>query len=113
MKTIIITLSTILLSTSAFALGALNCSNADRTFVREEQEIWGANPIYYFINGEKVQVVKEIFDVGSKKVLSSKIDVETEAGEEIYTIKMTLQLSDNKRQSDVVICRKWWNASID
>jgi hypothetical protein len=113
MKSLILTLATLLISNSVFALNALNCSNAERTFAREEQEIWGSNPIFHYVNGEKVQISKEVFDDKSINYLSRKIDTAAGSGEEIYSIKMILKYDDNKTAEDFVICRKWWDQLID
>lgn len=100
-------------STQAMALQELNCSNGDRTLVREEKEIWGANPINHYIKDELVKNAQEIFDNKSKHIISRKINAADGSGDEVYTIKLTLIDENNQATTDFVICHKWWDKNID
>lgn len=98
---------------NVMALGELNCTNAERTLIREEKEIWGANPINYYVDGVKTTITKEHFYKNTKVIHVSIINTKEGSGEEIFTIRMTITKEDGNKVSDFVLCRKWWDQNID
>lgn len=114
MKTKLLTGFTIALAASqALALGELNCSNGDRTLVREEKEIWGANPVQYFIKSELVLNAREFFDEQTKHILTRRINKRDGSGNEVYTIRLKVIGDSEQSATDFVICHRWWDKRVD
>lgn len=112
MKKVILALVLMFLGQHSFALQAMNCSNAERTFVRVEEEIWGANPIYVLLNGEKKTILEESFVEGTKVVLSKVERSEEQYREEVFAAQLLVKF-DGGTRVDYVICKSWSNNLID
>lgn len=101
---------------SAFAVDQENCSNADGSLKRVEEEIWGENPVDWFYKGTKVTDPKIERNEQSKIVLDRSVR-DTRGGrleDSTYAIKLTLSRkdgeplekgSDVRKATDFVICQ--------
>lgn len=109
----------VLASMSAFALHETNCSNSDGSMKRVEKEVWGANPISFYLNGEKIfsKDYDITLDDSTKTTLLTRQIPNGVA--ETYSIEMTFTklASDpsegNTTVKDMVICTTWRNNFID
>lgn len=112
MKNIIVGIATILLSSSAFAEQSLNCSNADGTLKRVEQEVWGTNLVSWLKNGNNLERAKEEWNDAKKVVLDHQESKEREqviSVDEIFASEVSLRFLIGgdavSRITDFVICK--------
>jgi hypothetical protein len=131
MRTVFVTVALLSFSaTSAFALGETNCSNEDGSIQRVEEEIWGANPVYWSIDGTRFRVtsrrqqdlspaelrlsVAEVFDESTRVVLESSTEpAGLRTHHEKYQIEVDLVTADRVLENVLVTCVSWSNAAID
>lgn len=107
MKSIIIGMTALFLSSGAFAEESLNCSNATGTLRRTEQEVWGANPVSWLRNNEEIDV-KQVEWNDAKKVVLYRNDTRLYTSE-VFATEVTVDAVVGgdavKRLTDFVICK--------
>ncbi len=123
--TLTLVLGIFVLSANAFALEWANCSNADGSLKRVEEEVWGANPVTWLRNNEEVAGAKEKWNDEKKVVLDRKETQNKTTGrvvsvDEVYATEVTVsariggspQLKE-LRVTDFVICKSHWDDRRD
>lgn len=108
MKNIIVGITAFFLSSSAFAEQSLNCSNAEGTLRRTEQEVWGANPVSWLRNNQEIDVKKVEWN-DAKKVVLDRTGRESLLVNEIFATEVTVHAIVGgdvvKRLTDFLICK--------
>jgi hypothetical protein len=105
-----------LTATSAFALHETNCSSEDGTIQRIEEEIWGANPVYWVVDGVRYGYNAGVFDESTKVVLESQQSTDPVglvSEYEKYQIEADIIAGDTVREDVLLTCIAWSNAALD
>jgi hypothetical protein len=121
-------LLTLFIAPSAFALQATNCSNSDGSLTRVENEIWGANPVTYTVNGQQNDDSKVEVSFTKKKVLNV-VRYRDRSGTVIETYAALLKVKGVDgamigpgpngteialiETQDYVVCKAWSNNARD
>jgi len=105
MKTKLFVMAGLLLSTQAFALQDMQCSNADGSIKRVEQEIWGANPVFWDIQGKRHNGYTMTADFTEKNVLFIEDNRPVDGNlVEVASYKVKLTNGSAVLGEDYVIC---------
>src|SRR3990167_8426367 len=103
----------LIFGSNAFALQWMNCSNADGSLKRVETEVWRANLVEWFYQGEKIVDAKESLN-DAKKVVLKRDEVVEQGGrvvsvDEVFATQVIVSAGDDVDGStaivDFVICK--------
>lgn len=94
-------------SSSAWAIGSTQCSNAEGSIARVEKEIWGANPVHWLINGEQLEDQSVTVDQTTVKQLSLEISIDDLGEKQVETtvMKISFRNLEGMVTHDFVICK--------
>lgn len=111
MKTLGAALVVLLGASSAFSLGEINCSSATGDLKRVEKETWGANHIWWEMNGIKLE--ESTYTVSMHPRTRRQIDGDRKNGH--YIIEASIAFNDEAREPMTrwVLCQKWSNNALD
>lgn len=103
-------LAALSLSTAGLSLGELNCSDAKGELKRVEREIWGANDIAWYWQGERLGPKSPVTIQMSDDVIQIYGD-ETNGQ---YVADVQVRFNDGRSsETRTVICEAWRNDAID
>lgn len=91
---IILSLAT-LLAFPALALQSTQCSSTDGGIRRVEREVWGANPVYYVVNGQQNLLQDLVLKESNLKILENTGTPEGPRGQRVvYRVDVELSRKD-------------------
>lgn len=110
MKSLYMPLAALILAASpAFgAIGATQCSSADGSLKRTEQEVWGANIVKWFYNDAEIDAKNVKLDTEGARRIDTTIRTTEEMGEErteTAALKVQVKIDDQTTVSDFMLCK--------
>ncbi|MBY0370378.1 hypothetical protein K2X33_06805 [bacterium] len=102
-----------LMAVNASALHYFNCSSADSSVQIVEKEIWGANPVGCYYQGEGLEDGEVVLDSKSLKIVEGQRGQPGGNWEAQYTVKAKVTAKDLKPVSALLLCQEKSDSRLD